>query len=379
MYLDRTYRPRRRRRGIGRFWPLILLAAVGIILYEQQPSWLAPGSAAPTPIPTRSAISFLADADIAYRSGNIAAAITAYERVMQLEPANPKPLAQLSALYLILQDLNQSRALAEQAVALAPKDPEALNALARILDWQGEYEDALNYAMDALEIDPENATSLAILAEIYTDVGNWNLAESYLQQALEIDPENVTALRNQAFLHEMRGDYEAAIAAYDRAIEVAPYRFDFYMGRGRQYRIGLLDFERAIEDYRKAVEVYEAPVTLDTLGDGLYYYGDFLGAVRELRKAVELDPEYGPAHVHLGMALYARRNYEDAAASLETGLALVGDNARIEQIYTLGLAHIYKDPTECDKAIVWLNKALEIDPQSGPALEGLSLCSQPNS
>ncbi|MCC6167363.1 MAG: tetratricopeptide repeat protein [Caldilineaceae bacterium] len=378
MYLDRTYRPRRRRRGLGRFWPLIVLAVLAIILYEQQPAWLAPRSYAPTAIPTRSAISFLADADIAYRSGNIDAAIAAYEQVMRLEPANPKPLAQLSSLYLILQDLDKSRALAEQAVALAPKDPEALNALARILDWQGEYEDAANYAMDALEIDPNNATALAILGEIYTDVGNWNGAEDYLQQAVDLDPENVMALRNWAFLYEMRGDYEAAIAAYDRAIAVAPYRFDLYMGRGRQYRVGLQDFEKAIEDYRKAVEVYAAPVTLDTLGDGLYYYGDFLGAVRELRKAIELDPTYGPAQVHLGMALYARRNYEDAAAALETGLALVGDKARIEQIYTLGLAHIYKDPTECDKALVWLRKALEIDPQSGPALEGLSLCQQPH-
>lgn len=376
MYLDRTYRPRRQRRGMARFWPLVLLAALGIILYEQQPSWLAPGHGEPTPIPTRSAISFLADADIAYRSGKIADAITAYERVMELEPANPKPLAELSSIYLILQDFDRSRVLAEQAVALAPKDPQSLNALARILDWQGEYEDALNYAMDALEIEPENATSLAILAEIYTDVGNWNVAENYLQQALALEPKNVMALRNEAFLYEMRGDYESAVAAYDRAIAVAPYRFDLYMGRGRQYRIGLQDFDKAIEDYRKAVEVYEAPVTLDTLGDGLYYNSDFLGAVRELRKAIELDPEYGPAQVHLGMALYARRNYEDAAAALETGLALMGDKVRIEQIYTLGLAHIYKDPTECDKAAVWLNKALEIDPQSGPALEGLSICSQ---
>jgi tetratricopeptide (TPR) repeat protein len=376
MYLDRTYRPRRRRRGLGRFWPFILLAALGIILYEQQPSWLAPGRAVPTAIPTRSAVSYLADAGIAYRSGNIAGAIAAYERVMQLEPENPKPLADLSSLYLILQDLDRSRQLAEQAVALAPKDTEALNALARILDWQGDYEPAVNYALDALEIGPESATSLAILGEVYTDVGNWAVAQDYLTQALAADPENVMALRNLAFFHEMRGQYEEAIAAYDRAIAVAPYRFDLYMEKGRQYRVGLEDFEQAIANYRKAVEVYAAPVTLDALGDGLYYYNDYLQAVRVLRQAVEMDPEYGPAQVHLGMALYARRNYEDAAAALEKGLALVGDKARVEQVYTLGLAHIFKDPTECDKALFWLQKSLEINSEFTPAADALSLCSQ---
>src|SRR5690606_20881068 len=114
MYLDRTYRPRRRRRGgIMRFWPLMLLVVLGIILYEQQPAWIVARMPEPTVIPTRSAVSFLADADIAYRSGNIAGAIAAYEQVMRLEPANPKPLAALSALYLILQDLDKSHNLAQ--------------------------------------------------------------------------------------------------------------------------------------------------------------------------------------------------------------------------------------------------------------------------
>lgn len=374
MYLDRTYKPRRKRRGVARFWPLIALAVVAIVLYEQQPAWLSPQSIAPTVEPTRSGAAFLADAEIAYASGDIAATIEAYQQVIRLEPDNAKPLAALSALYLVLQDVPKAAELAEKAAALAPGDPDALNALARARDWQGDYESALNYALDALEVQPKNATSLAILAEVYTDVGNWDTAEDYLEQAIEADPKNVLALRNTAYLSEMRGDYEAAIAAYDQAIAAAPYRFDLYIGKARQYRVGLLDYEKAIETYRQAVEVNESAVTLDALGDGLYNAGDHLQAVRVLRQAVELDPDYGPALVHLGMALYARRNYEDAAVELEKGLASVGDSARIEQIYTLGLAYIYKSPPECDKAAVWLNKALAIDPESGPALEGLALC-----
>lgn len=357
-----------------RFWPLMLLAILGIIIYEQQPSWVVPSLPEPTAVPTRSAVSYLADADIAYRSGNIDGSVAAYQRVLELEPDNAKAMAALSTLYLILQDLETSYSMAVRAVELAPNDVEALNALARIEDWRGDYEAAVNHALDALEIDPGNATTLAILGEIYTDVGNWSVAENYLTQALEADPENVLALRNRAFLFEMRGDYESAIDFYQKAIDVAPYRFDLYVGKGRQYRIGLRDFESAIEAYRAAVEAYEAPVTLDALGDGLYNAGDHLQAVRVLRQAVEMDPEYGPAQVHLGMALYARRNYEDAAVALEKGVTLLGDRARIEQIYTLGLAHIYKDPSECDKAIPWLELAIEIEPRAGPALEGLRLC-----
>jgi tetratricopeptide (TPR) repeat protein len=374
MYLDRSYRPRRKQRGFWRFWPLYLLAVLGIIIYEQQPAWLAPRLPEPTAIPTRSAVSFLADADIAYRSGNIDAAIAAYAHVMQLEPDNAKAPAALSALYLILNDYDKALALGRKAVELAPQDPDALNALARAEDWLGLYESALNHALDALEISPNNPNTLAILGEIYTDVGNWSVAQNYLEQALEIDPQNVLALRNWAYLYEMRGDYRSAVKYYEKAIAAAPYRFDLYIGLGRQYRIGLRDFENAIEAYRAAVAAYQAPVTLDALGDGLYNAGDHLQAVRVLRQAVEMDPNYGPAHLHLGMALYARRNYEDAAASLERGMELMGDRARIEQVYTLGLAHIYKDPSECDKAEPWLRRALERHSQAGPALEGLRIC-----
>ena len=202
MYLDRTYRPRRRRKGVWRYWPLMLLAALAVILYEQQPAWLREPRLAPTAVPTRSAIAFLADAEIALRSGNVDGAVQAYEEVMRLEPANPKPLAALSAMYLIFQNVPKAQDLAEKAVALAPKDPEALNALARALDWQGDYEAAVNNALDALEIDPKNATTLAILGEIYTDVGNWEVAEGYLGSARASDPENVLALRNIAYLNE---------------------------------------------------------------------------------------------------------------------------------------------------------------------------------
>jgi tetratricopeptide (TPR) repeat protein len=264
--------------------------------------------------------------------------------------------------------------LAQQGLAVAPRDVEVLNAAARIANWRGDNEEAIQHAFDAQDIDPQNATTLAILGEIYTDEGNWSVADDYLTQSLTIEPTNVMALRNLAYWHEIRGDYELAIASYNAAIAAAPYRFDLYIGKGRQYRVGLLEFEQANAAYRQAVEAYEAPVTLDALGDGLYNSLDYLGAIKTLQKAIDLDPDYGPALVHLGMAYYARRNYEDAVINLEKGIAIIGDEARIEQVYTTGLAYIFKAPPECDKAAIWLRKALEMNPDATPASEGLRMC-----
>ncbi|MGB5048461.1 MAG: tetratricopeptide repeat protein, partial [Caldilineaceae bacterium] len=172
-----------------------------------------------------------------------------------------------------------------------------------------------------------------------------------------------------------QGDYERAIDIFKQAIAIAADQPDLYIELGRQYQ-ALNDWDNAIASYNAAVDVAPTAVTLDALGWGLYLSGDTLQAQRELRKAVEADGGNGSALAHLGMAYYARRNYEEAAPTLEKAIAILGDESRIEYYYSLGLAYIYKKPEECDKALIWFQKSLEIDPDTPAALEGLRLCQE---
>lgn len=374
MYLDRTYRPRRRRRIWLDYWPIYLLIALAIILYEQQPSWLAPRNPTPTPVPTRAAIAFIADANIARATGDYGVALAAYGQAATLEPNNAEALIALAEIELMFNNASRALEYAQRAVDAAPQNVQALTILARAFNWTDDNEAAINAAFDALEIAPDDASAMAVVGEIYADEGSWAQAEHYLGQALAKEPNNVLALRNRAYYFELRRDYEQAIPALLQAIEAAPRHFNLYIQLGRQYRVGLADYEKASEAYAAAVQAYESPMTLVAQGEGLYNTGDHLQAVRVLRKALELDPDYGPALVHLGMALYARRNYEDAAPSFEKGIPLMGDQARIEHFYTAGLAHINKDPRDCESAIPWLLKALEIHSGATPALQGLNTC-----
>ena len=378
MYLDRDYQPRRRRKSFfGRFWPFTLLVALAIVFYQTRPSWLMPRTVMPTPTPTVNVVAYVAEAQNALSRGDYAAALAAYTKIADLEPGNPEPWITKSRLYMIEQDIPAAYSSAAKAVELAPQNAGALTALARAQDWQGTYEDAATHALDALDLEPENVETLAVLAEIYTDVGNVEIAQGYLDQALALDPNHVLALRNQAYLYERLLKYDEALAALDQALALDPQRADLFMEKARIYRIGKGDFPKAVEAYRAAVDANKTAVTLDALGEGLYNAGDHIQAVRVLRDAVELNPDYGPALVHLGMALYARRNYEDAVTNLEKGLAIIGDKAREDHLYTAGLAHINKEPRECAQAEPWLRKALALNPNSEPALAGLQICATP--
>ena len=154
MYLDRTYRPRRRTRGLARFWPLLLVAVIGIVLYEEQPTWLIQQSPLPTPTPTRSAIFYQASAESALRASDYDSAFRAYAQMSRLEPNNPDSFVALSELHLMFQDIDQALAEAQRAVAVAPDDPDALVARARALNWHAQNDDAAIDAFNALEINP---------------------------------------------------------------------------------------------------------------------------------------------------------------------------------------------------------------------------------
>lgn len=318
---------------------------------------------------------------------DFAGAIESLKEVSRLEPENPDPWVEQAELYMILRQVPDARQAAERAVELDPENPNALAQLARALDWQGQYEAASQYAFEGLDVDPENVTILAVLGEIYSDYRNWARAEVFLQSAYELDPQDVLVLRNLAYMEETRGEYAKAIEYFNQAIEVAPHRYDLLIERGRQESFGLNDYEAALASYEQAASIFESVETLDAYGYGLYNMGDNLAAVRVLRDAVEMDPKNGLAQVHLGMVYYALRNYEDSIAPLETGITILGEAARIENIYSLGLAHIYREPLEnddgepieteeekCEKAVLWLQQAFEIEPTSLPVLEGLSLC-----
>lgn len=204
MYLDRDYTPRRRKNR-NWFWWIAILGFIGSYFYVRQPDWLVNQPLQATPTPTRSALSWQAEAEIHHVTGNYAGAIAAYQRAAQLEPDNADPLVAQAEIYMTDRRINEAYELAAQAVAINPEHVAALNIYARTLDWQGDYETAINAAFDALDLQPDNPATLAILGEIYSDVGNWSRAQEYIDQALAIDPRHVLALRNQAVLYELQG------------------------------------------------------------------------------------------------------------------------------------------------------------------------------
>lgn len=371
----RTESRYRRRRFRIPYWLLGLLVLVSISVYNRR-DMLRDNAIPllPSPTATPNAFAALTAARIAEDQGALSEAIDAYAQVASIEVSNPDPLVAQSRLYLLKEDVPNALATAQAAYERDPRDPHALNALSRALDWAGEYESAVDIAVEALVIAPDNSETLAILGEIYADVGNWSLSAFYLDRALELDPDNVLAWRNYALLYERQGGYEEGLAALDQGLSIDPAAWHLEVSKGRLYE-AILEWEQAVAAYTRARDMNpNVSLTWDALGFAHYKVGNDLEALRVLKTAVEVDPEDWRAQAHLGTTYYRLRNYEQAVITLRRAVEELGDRARIEYLYQLGLAYIYKEPAECDEATPWLLAALAIDPDSGPALQGLALC-----
>ncbi len=366
----------------GHRFPIWLMIVIGLLaglvgtgLYNRRDELLGNTPlVTATPVPTPDTITMLGRARDMERAGQLLLALAAYEEIASLTPDDPFPLVAQSKIYIRFEETDKALETAQRAFDLDNGNQPALNALGRALDWTGQYEDAVDFLVEALTQNPHDPDTLAILGEVYADVGNWGQAELYLNQALEADPDSTLAWRNRALLYERQGLYPKALEALNQGLVLDPGAWDLEIYKGRMYE-ALFEWDEALAAYQRSVDINSyISDTYDALGYGHFKVGNDLEALRVLKLAVEINPLDGEAQAHLGSAYYRLRSYERAVDILALAVELLGDRARIEFLYQLGLAHIYKEPRECELAIPWLVAALEIDPLSAPALEGLSEC-----
>ena len=113
--------------------------------------------------------------------------------------------------------------------------------------------------------------------------------------ALVERPSETTATPSPTGIPANSGQYERAIEDYNKAIELNPNFANAYKCHGDAYYL-LEQYERAIEDYNKAIEDYNKAIELNPnfadaykwRGDAYYLLEQYERAIEDLSKAIEL-------------------------------------------------------------------------------------------
>ncbi len=307
-----------------------------------------------TPTPTRTAQSYIAEAESRFFTGDLLSTITSYKKALEVDPLNWESwanLARVQAYESSLETTEESRisilrqALesVDQAKVLAPDESSVAAIRAFVLDWNSGVTadpevssdllvEAEQEAIRALNLDPTNILALAYYSEILIDQQRLDQAELNIGKALEKGQALVDVHRIHAYLLESQQLYPQAIDAYKKAILVAPNMTFLYTRIGANYRAMAFNSsvpEEAEKYYMDSLEYFDKAASInEQLGvqdPGPYLsiaktysqLGDFYPAGRNVLKALSFEPSNPDVYGQLGIVFMRARNFEGAIPALK--------------------------------------------------------------
>lgn len=194
------------------------------------------------------------------------------------------------AITAFLQATDQDSAFAPAWVGLA--DAYALLSLYGASMPRDVFPKSKAAAEAALRLDPalaEAHNSLGVV-ELFYD-WNWGKAEASFRRAVELNPSYGDAHQRYGLFLTVMGRFDEARAAMARAEAADP-----------------------LSRITATIAAYPA-----------FYSRDFEGAVRQLRRVIQIDPNFSMAHFRLGLTFAELGRFDEALAELETSMRLSGD------------------------------------------------------
>lgn len=179
----------------------------------------------------------------------------------------------------------------------------------------------------ALALDPDSVAAHTVHALYWERQQRPDLAIRALEKAIALDPENPALLAQLGAARADVGDLQAASMAYLSAVDLAPDQVPYLLllavfSVNHEYEVR----EIALPAARRAVQLApDNPETVDTLGWVLFSLNDLENARRFYLRALQTDPDYAPAHLHLGQLYWREGNTGLARQELELARSLDRD------------------------------------------------------
>ncbi len=227
--------------------------------------------------------------------------------------------------------------------------------------WSESYERNLS---DVIALQREVAQTMA-----------WEIQGRLASQQERAHLAEAPAVNPEAYEHYLRGRYyfdrwpdqlDKAVESFQRAIEKDPNYAPAFAGLALCYSsMGYVDsprevFPKAKAAAMRALEIDESlPEAHAALGLAkLNYDWDWPGAERELKRAIELNPNNADARHHYASYLGAMSRFDEAIAEAKRAVSL--DPLSLRMNLRLGWA--YMIARRYDEAIDQYKKTLELDP-----------------
>lgn len=253
-----------------------------------------------------------------------------------------------SAVTLKLTGADSAKTMGSAAAA----NPEARQAyLTGRFYWnqrsQSDLQQAVSYFEQAIAIDKHYAPAYVGLADSYDLMSLGALpaqeafqrAKSAAQQALSIDPAAAEAYNALAMAtYRQDWDFAAAERDFKKAIELDPNDAVAHQWYG-EFLGDLRRFDQSIAELKRAKELDPlSPMVGCDLADGYLHAGRGAEAELELRRIIDLYPDFVPGHGYLGTVLIAQGKFDQALSEAQIYRQKTGDETLLELVEINSLA-----------------------------------------
>lgn len=278
------------------------------------------------------------------------------DRLIELEPDAVRGYLLRAEVRLRSDRLEEAESDLDEVLALDPDEPTALRLKGSVLLRKGEPEEAFSLLEKSRGIDPENPGVLFDLAVASRETGDLSGAAGFLREYLEAVPSDADA---QEFLASI-------LRTRDRNREALQHLLAAQELRGDDARLAeqiahvYLDLGELAEARRWFLEAEpESPATQINLGLIAYQLNLPDEAENHYRKALEKEPENGPAWAYLADVFYSQRQDQQALEAYEKAERFgFSDFTSLRNMGT-GYANLGQET----RAAEYLKRALEAQPR----------------
>ncbi len=357
----------------------------------------------PAPAASPTVKELVAQATVAYASGDFVRAIPIYDKVIALRPDHAeahykrgnalKDLGRFDAALasydaavrydpdfgyawcnrgVILQSLSRyEAALAsyDRAIALDSADAHAHTNRGSLLQTLSRWDGALASYDRALELDPRQAGTWFHRGNVLRALRRLDAASASYAQAVTLKPDLCEAHYNRGVLLEHTHQARAALASYDRAIAINPQLHQAHFNRAGVLK-GLKELESALAGYDRAIAAKaDYAEAHSNRGAVLQELGRWADALASYDRSITIMPGHAAGHFNRGNLLAASCRWDEALASYDRAIALDPGYAAAHCERGRVLMEV-KQPME---AISSFSRAVALQPQFAEAQYNMSL------
>jgi tetratricopeptide (TPR) repeat protein len=298
-----------------------------------------------------------------YESGHYAEAATPLEKLVKELPQSFDVHELLGLVYAAeSQDVKANEHLAK-AVRLKPDSVAARSNLAASYARIGKYDLAVEQFSKAQELDPVNYDTNHNLGEAYIHGGKVGKALPYLEKAQRINPAAYDNGYDLSLAYLVTGKLDEARTSVQSLLKVKD--------TGELHNL-LGQIEEKDGQFVAAENQFEGAARMEPSESNLFDWASELLLHRTLDPAVKVFedatvryPDSARLMVGLGMAYYARGNYDDAVKAFLKGADLNPSDARCYKF----LARAYdSSPSQASDVIDRFKNFAELQPHNGQAI-----------